>query len=323
MITIKSDTDHHEAEPSVATIGYFDGVHRGHRHLISALVEEAENSADMRSMVISFDQHPRQVLRKDYRPRLLTTPDEKLLLLSKTGIDCTAMLHFDTAMAALSAQEFMRSVLSDRLNVKKLIIGYDNRFGHNRADGFDDYVRYGRQIGIEVTRSTPFELDGVKVSSSVVRSCLEEGEVEMAEKCLGYPYFIAGHVVGGFQEGRKIGFPTANVRVDNELKLIPKPGVYAVKVRVEGSLTLRHGMMNIGTRPTFNGHITTLEANIFNFEDDIYGQSIDILFCHRLREERRFSSIQKLQAQLSADREEAERLLSADQEAKTTNQTEL
>lgn len=312
MVTILNDMDCSGVQPSVATIGFFDGVHRGHRHLISTLMSEAGKDAGMRSMVITFDRHPRQVLSQEYRPRLLTTPDEKLLLLSKTGVDATTMLRFDIRTASMSAREFMQTVLRDRLNVRKLIIGYDNRFGHNRAEGFEDYVRHGREIGIEVVQSTPFELDGVKVSSSVVRSCLTEGEVGMAAQCLGYPYFIAGHVVGGCQEGRKIGFPTANVHVDDELKLIPKPGVYAVKVRTEGSVSLRHGMMNIGTRPTFNGHETTLEVNIFNFEDDIYGQSIDVLFCQRLREERRFSSISRLQAQLREDREQAENLLRCD-----------
>lgn len=312
MIIITNDADCRGIEPSVATIGFFDGVHRGHRHLISTLIRESESAGDMRSMVITFDQHPRQVLRQDYRPKLLTTAKEKLLLLSKTGVDCTAMLHFDLDMAAMSAQEFMQRVLSERLNVKKLIIGYDNRFGHNRTEGFDDYVNYGRQIGIEVTKSTPFELDGVRVSSSVVRSCLDEGEVAMANKCLGYPYFIAGHVVGGYQEGRKIGFPTANLHIDDELKMTPKPGVYAVKVRIEGTTELLHGMMNIGTRPTFNGHTTTLEVNIFNFSGDIYGQPLDILFLHRLRDEHRFSSIAQLKAQLTLDREQTERMLSAE-----------
>lgn len=309
MITITNDTDCHGLEPSVATIGFFDGVHRGHRHLISALIGDSHSATWLRSMVVTFGQHPRQVLRQDYRPKLLTTADEKLLLLSKTGVDSTAMLRFDLNMAAMSAQEFMRTVLAERLNVRKLIIGYDNRFGHNRTEGFDDYARYGQQIGIEVVKSTPFELDGVKVSSSVVRSCLDEGEVEMANKCLGYPYFIAGHVVGGYQEGRKIGFPTANIHIDDDLKMIPKPGVYAVKVRLQGGSELLHGMMNIGTRPTFNGHAVTLEVNIFNFSGDIYGQPIGILFLHRLRDEHRFSSVINLKEQLTLDREQAERML--------------
>ena len=309
MVTIQNDTDCRGSVPAVATIGFFDGVHRGHRHLISDLVSEAGSAGGMRSMVITFNGHPRQVLHQDYRPRLLTTSDEKLTLLSKTDVDCTAMLHFDISMASLSARDFMRTVLFDRLNVRKLIIGYDNRFGHNRSEGFDDYVRYGRELGIEVKQSTPFELDGVRVSSSVVRSFLAEGEVEAAARCLGYPYFLSGHVVGGFQEGRKLGYPTANIHVDNDLKLIPKSGVYAVKVRVEGVEGLRQGMMNIGTRPTFNGTTTTLEVNIFNFNDDIYGRQADVLFCNRLRDEHRFSSLAKLKAQLDDDAMQARRML--------------
>jgi len=307
MISITKATSHHEGAPSVATIGFFDGVHQGHRFLISNMVETAKQAGGMRSLVITFDQHPRLVLHQDYLPSLLTTTEEKLTLLSKTNIDDTALLHFNIQMASLSAKDFMRTILRDKLNVKKLIIGYDNRFGHNRSDGFEDYVRYGHDMGIEVMQSTPFELNGIRVSSSVVRSFLAGGHVQMAEKCLGYPYFLAGHVVSGYQEGRKIGFPTANIRVDCDLKLIPKHGVYAVKVRLGDSSELHYGMMNIGTRPTFNGQEVTLETNIFEFNADIYGSPISVMFCHRLRDEHRFSSTQKLVAQLKADRSEAER----------------
>lgn len=195
---------------SVATIGFFDGVHRGHQFLIRQVRQEAQASG-LSSMVITFDQHPRQVLAQAYQPHLLTTLDEKLRRLSMTDIDYVVVLHFDSDMASLSAFDFMRTVLRDRLHVRQLVIGYDNRFGHRSAlaksEGFDDYVRYGEQLGIRVVHNPAFLLNDVKVSSSVVRSFLSVGEVELANQCLGYPFMLPGHVVHGYQEGRRIGFP--------------------------------------------------------------------------------------------------------------------
>ena len=256
--------------PSVATIGFFDGVHRGHRFLINNVVKEAA-SRGLQSTVVTFDRHPRQVLGSDFQPRLLSTNEEKMLLLSKTGVERCVMLPFSEQMAQMTACDFMKKILRDRLGVQVLIIGYDNRFGHNRSEGFDDYVRYGREMGIEVMSAQSFLLHGINVSSSVIRSFLQEGEIEMAENCLGYPYFFTGKVVKGFRVGHELGFPTANIEQDNMLKMIPSPGVYAVKVRIEGTVELKHAMMNIGTRPTFNGTQQTLEVHILNFNDDIYG----------------------------------------------------
>lgn len=287
--------------PSVATIGFFDGVHRGHQYLIRQVCDEAGDTG-MRSVVITFDQHPRKVLQSDWQPRLLSTLDEKLLLLSKTRADATAVLHFDRETASLTAREFMDRVLRQRLNVRKLIIGYDNRFGHDRREGFDDYARYGRELGIEVVQAHAFVLNGVRVSSSVVRSFLQDGEVEMARLCLGYPYTIVGRVVKGVQEGRQLGFPTANLDVTGTDKLVPAAGVYAVEARLEQTMAMRHGMMNIGTRPTFGGVGQTLETNIFDFEDNIYGKLMLVSFAHRVRGERKFSSPQALADQLQKDK---------------------
>lgn len=196
----------------VATIGFFDGVHRGHRFLIDRVIEEAQRSG-MSSAVITFDRHPREVLQTDYQPDLLSTLDEKLLLLSKTHVDNTVVLHFDASLAALTAHDFMRDVLQGELKVRKLIIGYDNRFGHNRSEGFDDYVRYGKELGIEVICADAFLPDDVRVSSSVIRTCLREGRVEEANRLLGYDYTIESRIVSGYQNGRKMGFPTANLDV--------------------------------------------------------------------------------------------------------------
>lgn len=286
--------------PSVATIGFFDGVHRGHRFLINNVVKEAA-SRGLLSTVVTFDRHPRQVLGSDFQPRLLSTNEEKMLLLSKTGVERCVMLPFSEQMAQMTACDFMKKILRDRLGVQVLIIGYDNRFGHNRSEGFDDYVRYGREMGIEVMSAQSFLLHGINVSSSVIRSFLQEGEIEMAENCLGYPYFFTGKVVKGFRVGHELGFPTANIEQDNMLKMIPSPGVYAVKVRIEGTVELKHAMMNIGTRPTFNGTQQTLEVHILNFNDDIYGKMISVAFVHKLRNERQFASKEALSEQLVKD----------------------
>lgn len=287
-------------KPLVATIGFFDGVHRGHQFLIKQVCDEAKASG-MESAVITFDEHPRKVLHQDYQPRLLSTLEEKLILLSRTGIDNAVVLHFDREMAGLSAHDFMEKVLRDRLNVKKLIIGYDNRFGHNRAEGFDDYVRMGHEMGIEVIQSQAFSLDGVNVSSSYIRKLIEKGELELANKCLGYPYAIYGKVVSGYQEGRKLGFPTANLDLSGSGQLVPANGVYGVKVRLQDSMQYRRGMMNIGTRPTFNGKNLSIEAYIFDFSDDIYGQTLVAAFIHRIRDEHKFDSAEELAEQMRND----------------------
>ncbi|AUI56139.1 bifunctional riboflavin kinase/FAD synthetase [Prevotella jejuni] len=291
----------------VATIGFFDGVHRGHRFLIDRVIEEAQRSG-MSSAVITFDRHPREVLQTDYQPDLLSTLDEKLLLLSKTHVDNTVVLHFDASLAALTAHDFMRDVLQGELKVRKLIIGYDNRFGHNRSEGFDDYVRYGKELGIEVIRADAFLPDDVRVSSSVIRTCLREGRVEDANRLLGYDYTIESRIVSGYQNGRKMGFPTANLDVTRCQQLLPASGVYAVLVRLKDSVGWKRGMMNIGHRPTFNGTTTSMEVNLFNFSGDLYGQELLVSFISKIRDERKFDSIDALAEQLQHDKVQINKL---------------
>ena len=291
----------------VATIGFFDGVHRGHRFLIDCVIEEAQRSG-MSSAVITFDRHPREVLQTDYQPDLLSTLDEKLLLLSKTHVDNTVVLHFDASLAALTAHDFMRDVLQGELKVRKLIIGYDNRFGHNRSEGFDDYVRYGKELGIEVIRADAFLPDDVRVSSSVIRTCLREGRVEEANRLLGYDYTIESRIVSGYQNGRKMGFPTANLDVNSCQQLLPASGVYAVLVRLKDSVGWKRGMMNIGHRPTFNGTTTSMEVNLFNFTGDLYGQELLVSFISKIRDEYKFDSLEALAQQLKQDKDNINRL---------------
>ena len=334
----------------VATIGFFDGVHRGHRYLIDKVMKMAHAHAQQ-SMVITFDRHPREVLQSDYQPQMLTTLNTKLRLLRETGVDRVEMLHFTRELAALSAREFMAQVLKERLGVTTLVIGYDHRFGHNRAEGFDDYVRYGKELGIEVVQNSEFTMHissssassfaekwGKHVSSSAIRRLLKEGNVSRANLFLDRPYTITGCVTHGFAEGRKMGFPTANLDTTGYPLLIPANGVYGVWVKIgcadavmgkcevpnldgwpsEMSIPIMDdhdgwlpAMLNIGTRPTFDGSTTTIEANIFDFDDDIYGQPMTIAFCFRLRNEQRFDSVEALEEQLHKDRKEIEKMLTA------------
>ena len=299
---------------SVATIGFFDGVHRGHQFLISHVVETAREEG-RQSMIITFDQHPREVLHADYQPRLLTPLQEKLYLLERTGVDVVAVLHFDVALSQLSARDFMHDLLLERLHVANIFIGDDHRFrpnlflrpphrfGHNRAEGFADYVAYGREMGMEVVQNPVFELEGVNVSSTVCRRHVAAGEMEAASRCLGYPYRMGGRVVAGFQEGRKLGFPTANIQLADPRRLVPASGVYAVRVEVGDEATWRLGMMNIGTRPTFGGEKVSLEVHIFDFAGDLYGCQVEVAFLRRVREERKFASPEELAAQLARDKQ--------------------
>ena len=305
-IYIKRGEEYELAE-QVATIGFFDGVHRGHQFLISRVIDEAGRSG-MASAVITFDRHPRQILQANYQPQLLSTLDEKLLLLSKTRIDNSFVLHFDASLASLSAHDFMQEVLCKQLNVKKLIIGYDNRFGHNRSETFEHYVQYGKELGVEVIRADAFLPDDEKVSSSVIRNYLREGKIEVANRLLGYNYTIESRIVNGYQNGRKMGFPTANLDVSSCQQLLPASGVYAVMVRLKDSVEWKRGMMNVGQRPTFNGTTTSVEVNLFNFTGNLYGQELLVSFISKIRDEHKFDSLEALAQQLKQDKDNINRL---------------
>lgn len=310
MKTIYLQQDQWEPTPCVATIGTFDGVHQGHRFVISCLKQEAER-LQLPSCVITFDRHP-----KSAPGHLLTTLDEKLMLLSQTDIDLCVVLPFHQEMAALSAYDFMQEVLKQQLSVRMLLVGYDNHFGHRtpgKTEHFADYQRYGQQLGIDVQQlpSAPSH-DGKTVNSSVIRQLLSEGRIEEANDALGFPYSITGTVVSGEHIGTHLGFPTANLQPNDPLKLIPANGVYAVKVRLESSLEQKHAMANIGRRPTFDGSCTTLETHILRHEGELYGQQIAVSFIHRLRDEQRFETPEALAEQLQRDAQTAEELLTND-----------
>lgn len=286
-------------EPCVATIGFFDGVHLGHRFLIEQVKELAKDQG-LRSALITFPVHPRQVMKSDYRPELLTTPEEKIELLKSQGVDYCIMLDFTVELSQLSALYFMKDILQQRYNVSTLIIGYDHRFGHNRSEGFEDYVRYGQQIGMNVHRAQACMIDDLNISSSLVRTHLLEGKIDLSTRYLGYNYSIEGVVVGGYRVGRTIGFPTANLDLRESNKLIPSDGVYAVRVEVKGHLYA--GMLNIGYRPTLdNGSKKSIEVHILRFNEDIYDEKIRLYFVSRIRSEMKFSGLDELIAQLKRD----------------------
>ena len=291
---------------SVATIGVFDGVHAGHQQVINRVVSDAKFH-HLASMVITFDRHPRQLFDPQFRPQLLTTQQEKEQEIERLGVDFLVVLPFTKEMAALSARDFMAQILKERLNVKMLQVGYDNRFGHDSTEGIDDYRRYGDELGIMVYKGIRLDFQGyhVPVCSSNIRSLIaEEGEVDTANMFLRRNYELSGKVMPGEHIGHQLGFPTANLKPDDPFKVIPASGVYGVWATVGDSQKPLPAMMNIGTRPTFDGRNRTLEVNIFDFDGDLYGQTVRISFLFRLREERKFESPEALVAQLQKDKEQ-------------------
>src|ERR1035437_2819989 len=292
----------HYKSGCVAIVGFFDGVHSGHRFLIEKLKSLARER-NLRSMIITFGVHPRKVLNSDFQPMLLNTLDEKNEHLESTKVDEIIVLDFSVEMAQLSAYEFLDIILKQQFNVKTLLVGHDHRFGHNRTDGFPEYKKYGEMLGMEVIQAQPYKTpEDNHISSSEIRLALQRGEIERANRLLGYSYSIQGKVITGFKVGRRIDFPTANLQVLDADKLIPPLGVYAV--RVYHNKTVYKGMMNIGTRPTLatDAHIS-LEVNIFDFNKDIYNQTIKVEFIKKIRDEQKFNGVDELIEQLKHDRE--------------------
>lgn len=288
----------------VATIGFFDGVHRGHQYLIQQVREEAD-AIKGQSLIVTMNPHPRMVLQPGFEPELLTTVNEKLDMLRASGANKVEILHFDREMSCLTAREFMQRVLKKNFQVGTLVMGYDHHFGHDGGT-FEEYYQWGKECGIEVVLA--HELKGRHVSSSVIRKMLKAGNTEEASELLGRPYEIRGQVVSGHHVGRTMGFPTANL-IPEPMKLIPKCGVYAVWVILPDG-THQKGMLNIGRRPTIdNGNDITIEVNLLHFIGDLYQSSLNLQVIHRLRDERKFDSVEELQHQLSMDAQVTDKLL--------------
>lgn len=301
-------TETYPQQPLFAALGVFDGVHRGHRAVIARVESEAA-ARGLSSAVITFRAHPQQVLRPQVPFRMLTSPEERETLLRQTGIDRVIFLDFTREMSLLSAFDFLQ-ILSSHYRVKGLIIGYDHRFGHNRAEGFDDYVKYGQRLGMEILHADELVTDAGPVSSSIIRELLIKGDLTTANHLLSYPYTLHGKVVNGFHVGRELGFPTANIDIDYPDKLIPANGVYATRIVLPDG-NRYNGMLNIGNRPTLNRpNDYSIEANLFDFSGNLYGSSLAVELIRYMRPEQTFADITALRAQLIADEAAIRKILS-------------
>ena len=295
-------TNYNNSNATIVTIGTFDGVHIGHQKIIKRLVDIAHKK-HLNSVVLTFFPHPRMVLQNNNDIKLLNTIEERETILSDLGLDYLVVKTFTKEFANLSAEEFVKNILVDELNAKHIIIGYDHRFGKGRSANIDDLKSFGKQYDFEVEEISVQDIEDVSVSSTKIRNALNDGEVITANTYLGYDFYITGKVVKGKGLGRKIGFPTANLEIAEDYKLIPKNGVYVIKTSIENKLV--YGMMNIGMNPTVNGTKKTIEAHFFNFNNDIYNQTLKIEFVARLRDEQKFESVELLKKQLKLDEKNA------------------
>lgn len=282
------------------TIGTFDGVHIGHQKILKDLIQSAKEQ-NKKSVLLTFFPHPRMVLQKDVSLELLNTIDEKSQLLEEMGLDYLIIHPFSKEFSRLTALDFVRDILINQLNTSKLIIGYDHHFGKNREGNIDQLREYSLLYDFEVEEIPAQDIDDVSVSSTKIRRALHDGLLKTANRYLGYSYMLNGTVVNGKKLGGKIGFPTANIDIKEDYKLIPKTGVYVIKAYVEGET--HHGMMNIGYRPTVDGKHQTIEAHLFDFDGDLYDKKIKIDLLFFLREEQKFDSVEELIGQLKKDKE--------------------
>lgn len=300
MIVFNSISSYVSQKQSIVTIGTFDGVHIGHQEIIEKIIEDAKKS-DCESLILTFFPHPRMVLAHESGVKLLNTISEKIELLQKIGLSDLIIHPFDETFSQLSAEEFVAKILVEKLKIKKIILGHDHRFGKNRSASIDDLIIFGKKYNFEVEQISAQKIDQVAISSTKIRTALQDGNITLANQYLGYQYFFSGKVVKGKQLGRTIGFPTANIQIDEEYKLIPKNGVYIVKSSIDDKI--HFGMMNIGTRPTVDGKNLTIEVYFFDFEKDIYDISITVSILDRIRDEKKFDSFDDLKKQIEKDKE--------------------
>lgn len=283
---------------TIVTIGTFDGVHIGHQKIISQLLNASKNKNET-SVLLTFFPHPRMVLQKDSNIKLINTIDEKINLLEKIGLEELIIHPFNREFSRLTALEFVRDILVHKLNISKLIIGYDHHFGKNREGNFEQLLEYGGMFDFEVEEIPAQNINDISVSSSKIRTALIDGDIERANKYLDYNFMLSGKVVAGNNLGSKINFPTANIHIEQDYKLIPKNGVYIVKSII---LSVAYfGMLNIGNRPTIDGKQQTIEVHFFNFDKNIYEENIQIELLKFIRDEEKFESIEALKNQLVED----------------------
>lgn len=292
---------------TAVTIGTFDGVHIGHSKILERLINNAEN-AGLKSTVLTFFPHPRMVLQKDTEIKLLNTLEEKVQILDAIGLDYLVIHPFTKDFSRLSATEFVRDILVNSLRTKKIIIGYDHRFGRNRNANIQDLITFGNTLDFEVEEIPAQEIDDVSVSSTKIRNALLEGDITTANNYLNYAYMLTGTIKKGKGLGKQFGFPTANLHIAEEYKLIPKNGVYVVKSILDQKE--HFGMMNIGYNPTVSGKEKSIEVNFFEFDGNLYDKKIQIALLHRIRDEHKFNSVQELREQLKKDKKTSLTLIS-------------
>lgn len=293
-------------KPTIVTIGTFDGVHLGHRKILEQIIATAKAN-DSESLVLTFFPYPRMVLQEGTEMKQLNTMNEKIALLENLGVDHLVIHPFDKEFSRLTAEDFVKQVLVDTFKLKKIIIGYDHRFGRNRTADIHDLTEFGNQFGFDVEQISAQELNDVSISSTKIRTALSEGNIELANNYLGYDYPLSGTVSKGKQLGRTIGYPTANIQPEEDYKLIPQNGVYVAKSVIAGKTV--YGMMNIGTRPTVDGTTQTIEIHFIDFNEDLYGQKITIFFLKRMRNEQKFESLDALKNQLALDKSMAQEFI--------------
>jgi riboflavin kinase/FMN adenylyltransferase len=294
-----SISEFNSTKKTIVTIGTFDGVHIGHQKIIEKLIQETKK-ADCESLILTFFPHPRMVLNGSSSIKLLNTINEKSSLLEKMGLDNLVIHPFDKKFSNLSAEEFVKTILVDSFNIKKIIIGYDHRFGNNRAANIDDLISFGKKYDFEVEQISAQEIDSVSVSSTKIRDAITDGNMIVANEFLGYEYILSGKIITGKQLGRTIGFPTANIKIEENYKLIPKNGVYIVKSHLQEKTVF--GIMNIGLNPTVNGEDLSIEVHFLDFDADLYNKNITVSVIARIRDEQKFTSIDLLKAQIQEDK---------------------
>lgn len=297
-----SINDFSSNKKTILTLGTFDGVHIGHKKILEKLIQKTKNE-DYESLVLTFFPHPRMVLQEHSDIKLLNTIDEKIALLEQIGIENLVIHPFDETFSRLTAEEFVKTILVDRFHIQKIIIGYDHRFGRNRTANIDDLIAFGKEYNFEVEQISVQEINDISVSSTKIRTALLDGDMDLANKYLGYDYFLSGIVVKGKQLGRTINFPTANLKIEENYKLIPQNGVYIVKSTIDQKTVF--GMMNIGFNPTVDGQSQTIEIHYFDFDTDLYNQKIKVSMLHRIRSEHKFESVTLLKEQLEKDKKTA------------------
>ncbi|PHR87709.1 MAG: riboflavin biosynthesis protein RibF [Leeuwenhoekiella sp.] len=283
---------------TVVTIGTFDGVHLGHRKIIKRLLASAAGN-DLESVVLTFFPHPRMVLQKDTQIKLINTINERIALLEATGLDHLVIHPFTQEFSRLTAEEFVKDILVDQFKARKVIIGYDHRFGRNRNANIEDLKAFGKQYNFEVEEISKQDVDDVAVSSTKIRKALLEGDLDRANEYLGYPFMLSGTVSRGKGLGRKFNYPTANLKIAEDYKIIPAKGVYVVKSVIANRTV--YGMMSIGTNPTVGGSDLTIETFFFDFEGDLYEQHLEITLLTRIRDEKKFNGVDELIAAMQKD----------------------